>query len=264
MNISLGYSNDNVMLNILEWVAIAITIKITCELKGCHFLGNIFLKKYLPGVMSAVILTSTVALSLPKEISAKDLEGNILIEKLNVNEDTQIQNLFSQNSDFYKFLEGLENLPTEIANKGTEEIAKWLTEETSVTVVADGENLVVPSLAELGSELGNFDATLINNGTITTMGAVDCAIAIGLMIGTVGFPVSKLLKLKQAIDHLGGITKTVDRIYTQYKKLKSENWRTVPAWQKAVTDTGKSLPGDVLDAFLDFFNITNVINQCAD
>lgn len=96
------------------------------------------------------------------------------------------------------------------------------------------------------------------------MGAVDCAIAIGLMIGTVGFPASKLLKLKQAIDHLGGITKTVDKIYTKYKKLKSENWRTAPAWKEAVTSTGKSLPGDVLDAFLDFFNISNVINQCAD
>lgn len=113
---------------------------------------NRFFKKYLPGVMSAVLLSSTVALTLPQEVAAKNNEGNISIENLNIAEDAQIEALFSQNSDLYKFLEGLENLPIEIANQGPKEVTKWLTDQTGVTVLANGENLLVPSLAELESE----------------------------------------------------------------------------------------------------------------
>lgn len=222
---------------------------------------NRFFKKYLPGVMSAVLLSSTVALTLPQEVAAKNNEGNISIENLNIAEDAQIEALFSQNSDLYKFLEGLENLPIEIANQGPKEVAKWLTDQTGVTVLANGENLLVPSLAELESEL-NTDFTLNDRGQITTMITSDCVIAAGLMVGSVGFPLSKILKLKEAISLLGGMTKTIDRIYTQYKKLKSENWRTGPAIERAVTDVSKSLPKDLTLAFLDFFSVGNFLKQC--
>lgn len=94
------------------------------------------------------------------------------------------------------------------------------------------------------------------------MGVSDCIIAVGIMIGTIGFPFSKILKLKKAISYLGGVTKTVQKIYKRYKQLKSWNWRTKDAWKKAVTDTSKSLPKDTLNAFLDFFNIANVIKNC--
>lgn len=227
---------------------------------------NRILSKYIPGFMSAVLLTSTFALSLPQGASAKTAEEKELTTTADTIEDTEIAELLSQDSDFYKFLEGLENLPAGIEKQGPEKIAKWLTKKTGVEVIADGENLLVPSLADFGSTIGfsekNTDITLSNNAPITTFGAVDCVIAVGLMIGTVGFPASKLLKLKKAIDLLGGITKTVDRIYASYKKYKSWNYRTTDAWKYAVKDAGKGLPGDVLNAFLDFFNITNVINQC--
>lgn len=215
------------------------------------------LNKYLPGAISAIMLVSTIGLSLPQKALAEDVN---VVENENIIQDNQIEKLFTQNSDFYKFLEGLEKLPKGIANKEPQDIAKWLTNQTGVEVIADGENLLVPSLAKLGSDL-NSDFTL-NNGGVTTFGLVDCAIAVGLMIGTVGFPASKILKLKEAIDHLGGITKTVSRIFTKYNQLKSENWRTVPAWKEAVSTVGSNLTGDVKMAFLDFFNITNVMNQC--
>jgi hypothetical protein len=86
--------------------------------------------------------------------------------------------------------------------------------------------------------------------------------AIGLMIGTVGFPLSKIIKLKKAIDLLGGVKVTVERIYKYYKKYRSWNYTRTAAWKRAVNEASNGLPKDVLDAFLDFFNITNVINNC--
>lgn len=82
------------------------------------------------------------------------------------------------------------------------------------------------------------------------------------MIGTVGFPFSKLYKLKKAIDYLGGVTATVKRIYNNYNKFRSWNYTKTAAWKRAVDDGARGLPNDTLNAFLDFFNISNVIRQC--
>lgn len=79
-----------------------------------------------------------------------------------------------------------------------------------------------------------------------------------LLAGTI----LKILKLKKAVSMLGGITKTVDKIYSKYKLYKSWNYRTTDAWKRAVKETGNTLSSDVRNAFLDFFNITNVIRAC--
>ncbi|MEL4028344.1 hypothetical protein [Caldifermentibacillus hisashii] len=68
--------------------------------------------------------------------------------------------------------------------------------------------------------------------------------------------------MKKAIDLLGGVSKTVERIYSKYKLYKSWNYRTTAAWRRAVEDTSKTLSSDVKNAFLDFFNISQVITQC--
>ncbi|TWL15827.1 hypothetical protein CHCC19466_1285 [Bacillus licheniformis] len=68
--------------------------------------------------------------------------------------------------------------------------------------------------------------------------------------------------MKKAINLLGGVKKTVDRIYSKYKSLKKQRWRTVGAWKEAVKRTTNNLPKHVGEAFLDFFNISNVIRQC--
>ncbi|MFZ2463715.1 MAG: hypothetical protein WAW77_08860 [Caldibacillus thermoamylovorans] len=156
-------------------------------------------------------------------------------------------------------MDGIEQLPPTIQEQGAEKIANWLTTKTGVKVTTNGHNLFVPSLANLGT---TGEVLPYKRGTITTMGTWECATAIGIMIGTVGFPLSKITKLKKAIDLLGGVSKTVERIYSKYKLYKSWNYRTTAAWRRAVEDTSKTLSSDVKNAFLDFFNITNVIDQC--
>ncbi|WP_260677306.1 hypothetical protein [Bacillus licheniformis] len=107
-------------------------------------------------------------------------------------------------------------------------MASWLTEKTGVEVTTNGDNLVVPSLSDVDVKESKTSA---DSSAIQPAGAWDCVIAVGLMIGTVGFPLSKIVKLKKAINLLGGVKKTVDRIYSKYKSLKKQRWRTVDAWK---------------------------------
>lgn len=199
--------------------------------------------------MCSVLVISTLSLA----------GGNTALANDNASSEDSVEALLSPNSDFVKFMEGIEKLPSDIENQGAEEVASWLTKQTGVEVTTDGENLIVPSLSDLGEQ--NPEQT-IDTHKITQFGAADCVIAVGLMIGTVGFPLSKILKLKKALDYLGGVTKTVNKIYDKYKLYKSWNYRTKDAWKRAVDKTAKDLPGDTLNAFLDFFNISNVINNC--
>ncbi len=201
--------------------------------------------KYLILLLCSVFLFSTFSF---QDSASATTEVTSLEEKL-----------FTTNSDLIKFMDGIEQLPPTIQEQGAEKIANWLTTKTGVKVTTNGHNLFVPSLANLGT---TGEVLPYKRGTITTMGTWECATAIGIMIGTVGFPLSKITKLKKAIDLLGGVSKTVERIYSKYKLYKSWNYRTTAAWRRAVEDTSKTLSSDVKNAFLDFFNITNVIDQC--
>lgn len=204
--------------------------------------------------MCSVLIVSTLSLAFGNTALAKE---NAPSEDV-IMEDG-LEELLSTDSNFVKFMEGIEELPPGIEKQGAEKVASWLTKKTGVEVTTDGENLLVPSLSDLGIQTPEQS---IDSNLITTFGAADCVIAVGLMIGTVGFPLSKIIKLKKAINFLGGVKKTVDRVYASYKKYKSWNYRTTDAWKAAVNQSAKGLPTDTLNAFLDFFNIANVINAC--
>lgn len=212
------------------------------------------MKKYLPYLLAFILAFATVSPSFAKEETSGQEQNQVVTPEGSLEDE-----LLSPDSDFVKFLEGVDQLPSSVQKQGAEKVASWLTEQTGVEVTTDGENLFVPSLADVGVDTSqsSFDSSAIKPA-----GAWECITAIGLMIGTVGFPLSKILKLKKAIKFLGGVKKTVTRVYNYYKKLKKQRWRTVDAWKEAVNKTAKGLPKDTLDAFLDFFNISNVINAC--
>ncbi|MGG0888958.1 hypothetical protein [Cytobacillus horneckiae] len=204
------------------------------------------MKKYLSYILAMVLLLSTITPSLA---NASEVS----------NENELEDGYLSPDSDLVKFLEGVEQLPEEVIEQGIVKTSLWLSAQTGVKVIADGDNLIVPSLKEV-AQITPEPTT--DNPLPTPDSKADCVIAWGLMIGSVGFPFSKILKLKKAVSMLGGITKTVDKIYSKYKLYKSWNYRTTDAWKRAVKETGNTLSSDVRNAFLDFFNITNVIRAC--
>ncbi|WP_139300077.1 hypothetical protein [Virgibacillus chiguensis] len=75
----------------------------------------------------------------------------------------------------------------------------------------------------------------LNDSRITTFSTWGCITAVGLMIGSVGFPFSKILKLKSSIKLLGGVKETVQLIHKNYKKLRENRWRKKDAWKEAVS-----------------------------
>lgn len=213
------------------------------------------LKSSILSLLCSILVFSTVA-SYPGS-TASAAERSFIDEDLIV--EHGLEELLSVDSDFTKFMEGLEELPVEMEGQSPEQVAAWLTQETGVEVIADGENIIVPPLAEVSTSL---ESELMDGGPINPSGVIDCIIAVGIMIGTVGFPLSKILKLKKAISFLGGVSKIIKKVYKRYKELKSWKWRTKDAWKKAIEEQAKDLPSQIRDAFLDFFNIANVIRAC--
>jgi hypothetical protein len=182
-----------------------------------------------------------------------------LVNAETTNEETdEYLELIGEDSDLVKFTEGLDQLPKGIEKQGAEKVAKWLTNKTGLEVIADGENLIVPTLAPSTT----LDVEPMESDMIVTMGVGECIVAVGLMLATTGFPLAKLLKLKKTIELLGGVTKTVNRIYTYYQKYRSWNYTKSAAWKRAVSDAGGSLSSDAKLVFLEFFNLGNVYNNC--
>ncbi|RFA32740.1 hypothetical protein CAI16_17235 [Virgibacillus dokdonensis] len=205
--------------------------------------------RYFLLLICTVLLISSISLSFGTSAqAAENVTAQPVLE----------EELLSQNSDFVNFLDGVEQLPSFIIEQGPEKTANWLSEKTGVEVTTDGQNLYLPSLANVNLE----DNQSLVESRITTFSTWGCVTAIGLMIGSVGFPFSKILKLKSSIKLLGGVKKTVQSIHKNYKKLRENRWRKKDAWKEAVRQTSSDLPTEVRDAFLDFFNISNVINQC--
>ncbi|PIC64766.1 hypothetical protein CSV79_05240 [Sporosarcina sp. P13] len=74
--------------------------------------------------------------------------------------------------DLVKFLEGLEQSPKGIEKHVAEKVAKWLTKKTDLKVIADGDNLIVPSLATSGT----VDVETMDSDIIVTMGVGECIV----------------------------------------------------------------------------------------
>lgn len=203
------------------------------------------LKKWIIVLMCGILFYTTFSIDLMQAASYGETDENLELTDLD--------------GEFVKFMYGLEQLPKGIESQGAEKVAKWLTNKTGLEVIADGENIIVPSIATSDT----IEAEPVNSDMIGTMGVGECIVAVGLMIATTGFPLSKLLKLKKTIELLGGVKKTVERIYNLYTKYRSWNYTKSAAWKRAVSESGRTLTGDVKLVFLEFFNIGNVYNNCA-
>ncbi|ARF66903.1 hypothetical protein B7C51_02435 [Paenibacillus larvae subsp. pulvifaciens] len=77
-----------------------------------------------------------------------------------------------------------------------------------------------------------------------------------------GFPFTKIFKVKKALDALGGTVKFVKAFSQSYQLYKSYGYSTTTAVQKAIRSIGGSLKSDLYNALLDFFYIGDIIGSC--
>lgn len=199
--------------------------------------------------LSSVLLFSTLGTSITYAESSNTEKMEIEKEMADlgiVNGDSTLDVLFA-----------IENLPEYIIAEGIEETAKWMEKETGMVVEIENDNLVFPELMQ-GVESEN------EIQPIAARGMLNCVSVVGLVIAGNGIPFTKILKLKQAIEFLGGVSKTIGFIQKKYKGYRANNYRVKPAFENAIKDTSKTLKADVQSAFLDFFGISTIIIACSD
>lgn len=151
-------------------------------------------------------------------------------------EFNQIETLFA----------AIESMPEEIASKENEDTVNWLSKNTGINFVLEEANIKV-----------------LNENTITPAFSISgCTGAIGWALISAGIPATKILKLKKAIDALGGATKFAKAFYSSYKLYRSYGNSKTTAVSRAVKSISKNLKTDLQFALMDFFNINNIIANC--
>lgn len=199
--------------------------------------------------LTGVLLFSTLGTSITYAESSNTEKMEIEKEMADfgvVNGDKTLDVLFA-----------IENLPENIIAEGIEETAKWMEKETGMVVEIENDSLVFPELRQ-GVESEN------EIQPIAARGMLNCVTVVGLAVAGNGIPFTKILKLKQAIEFLGGVSKTIGFIQKKYKAYRADNYRMQPAFENAVKDTSKTLKADAQAAFLDFFGISAIIVACTD
>ena len=159
----------------------------------------------------------------------------------------QPQEDFFVNEGFYELqtvLSAIEHIPDAVVAQGEEKTVEWLTQHTGMKAIAQEGNL-------------QFFPEFLPSFNIP-----GCIGAIGLALITVGFPFTKILKVKKALDALGGTVKFVKAFAQSYQLYKSYGYSTTTAVKKALQSIGGSLKADLYNALLDFFNINNILGNC--
>lgn len=121
---------------------------------------------------------------------------------------------FNKESEVYKLLLAIEQLPPE--EQGAEEIAKWLSNQSGLTITAEGEYLNF-GLVSGDESLEQLDGSEVQKPYIVSRSYsfTEIAACVGALGGLV--PVTKILKISKVLKSLGGAVKVMEQVLTNYK-----------------------------------------------
>lgn len=190
---------------------------------------------------AALLLFSSVA---PHVANAEEIENTETTQVIEYSESEVVDEVFDLAT--LEILQAIENIPEEELNKGPEAAKQWFDNNTLIHVTLDENNNLI---FNTGSE-------------IMTYGAIGCATAIGLAIVGNVFSITKLTKIKWAIEKLGGISKAAADIVKWYDKYRLGGHSRTDAMYKAMDKVSEGLASDVKGALLDFLGITAVAAAC--
>ncbi|WP_264739801.1 hypothetical protein [Cytobacillus firmus] len=98
-------------------------------------------------------------------------------------------------------------------------------------------------------------------GAIQALSVSGRVAAVGIALVSNGLPFSKILKVKDAIKALGGVTKAVSN-KSYYDKYRYNGFSRSDSIRKALNSASDGLAASKKSALLDFFNLTNVVATC--
>ncbi|NPC90831.1 hypothetical protein HOO54_01290 [Bacillus sp. WMMC1349] len=197
--------------------------------------------KYIIIFMCTCLLFST-AVSLPMA-KAESLSNEINAEA------EQLENVFGP------FAKLIDEMPTDVAERGIEAGVKWLNENKG----SDFKDFNF-----IATEEGLKTIEINNNHTFKTQSFLSwpCLSSIGKALISNAIPWAKLLKVKKAAKLMGGINTMVKTVVRAYKHQRNLGRSRMGALKKAIRISTKAFPGETQKALLEFFNIGDVFYRC--
>lgn len=186
----------------------------------------------------AVLFISGLMLFNPESTKASKSEDEIYLGELGLD----------KSNGWYSVLYAIEKIPVSMENQSPEELAKWLSKESGLTVTTDGEYL-------------NFSQKIFQTREVTTGNGIKCA---GALLQTI--PVTKIFKVKGLINSLGGATTVVKQVYTNYKYWRSKKYGKKQALNQALDDLSvkNRLSEASKQLLLDFIGVSVIVGGCED
>lgn len=147
----------------------------------------------------------------------------------------------------------IEEMPIEIAEAGIEEGVQWLNDNKGdeffgQLFIADGENVDL----------------IADPNMITTYGIVACGAAIAGAFAMNAWPWAKILKVKKAVQLLGGSKVMAKTLVNAYKHQRNLGYSKATAAKRAIDVTKRALPGEYIKALTEFLSLKMVIAKCFD
>lgn len=225
-----------------------------------------FKKPMLIACCSTFLLGSSVLAVNPSTANAQETSNSNSTNEITLfSNEMSIHNEVSINNEVYNFFLALEKLPYDIEIQGAKKSAEWLSAESGVEILVDeNDNFIFPSIQE--EEM----AVLIDNTSSSETQPVLARASVGEVatcIGTAGLaalPFTKVTKLKTIFNALGGITRTVDMTYTNYKYHRALLNSVKNSLSKAIKDVvdKEKLASEANDLLKEIFGVTATVGAC--
>ncbi|MFJ7369415.1 hypothetical protein [Lysinibacillus sp. NPDC098008] len=204
--------------------------------------SNLFKKTFTTFCCSALLIGGVTMSATSTQATELTNEEELYLNELGFNKD----------SEFYKLLHAIEQLPPE--KQSAEEVAEWLSNHSGLTITAEGEYL------NFGSEQFSENEAQISAYSFSFTEIAACIGALGGLV-----PVTKILKVHKLLDTLGGATKVMQQVLTNYKYYrKDKNYSQKQALSQALEDfsVASKLSAGSKQLFMDFFNISAIMGAC--
>lgn len=218
-----------------------------------------FKKPMLIACCSTFLLGTSVLAVNPSTANAQDTSYSNL-----TNETTLFSNEMSIHNEVYNFFLALEKLPYDIEIQGAKKSAEWLSGESGVEILVDEyDNFIFPSIQKEMSLLIDNTSSSETSLVLARASVGEVATCIGTA-GLAALPFSKVTKLKTIFNALGGITRTVDMTYTNYKYHRALLNSVKNSLSKAIKDVvdKEKLASEANDLLKEIFGVTATVGAC--
>ncbi|GAA3351865.1 hypothetical protein [Deinococcus persicinus] len=218
-----------------------------------------FKKPMLIACCSTFLLGTSVLAVNPSTANAQDTSNSNL-----TNETTLFSNEMSIHNEVYNFFLALEKLPYDIEIQGAKKSAEWLSAESGVEILVDEyDNFIFPSIQKEMSLLIDNTSSSETSLVLARASVGEVATCIGTA-GLAALPFSKVTKLKTIFNALGGITRTVDMTYTNYKYHRALLNSVKNSLSKAIKDVvdKEKLASEANDLLKEIFGVTATVGAC--